>query len=33
LLQGAHAYRYNQYKLALARKSVICALSVASAST
>ena len=33
LLQGAHAYRYNQYKLALARKSVIRALSVAAAST
>src|SRR6201987_2967543 len=33
LLQGAHAYRYNQYKLALARKSVIRALSAAAAST
>jgi xanthine dehydrogenase YagS FAD-binding subunit len=32
LLQGAHAYRYNQYKLALARKSVIRALSAAAAS-
>jgi xanthine dehydrogenase YagS FAD-binding subunit len=32
LLQGAHAYRYNQYKLALARKSVIRALSLAAAS-
>jgi xanthine dehydrogenase YagS FAD-binding subunit len=33
MLQGAHAYRYNQYKLPLARKSVIRALSVAAAST
>jgi xanthine dehydrogenase YagS FAD-binding subunit len=33
LLKGAHAYRYNQYKLALARKSVIRALSLAVAST
>ena len=32
LLQGAHAYRYNQYKLTLARKSVIRALSAAAGS-
>ena len=32
LLQGAHAYRYNQYKLTLARKTVIRALSLAAAS-
>jgi xanthine dehydrogenase YagS FAD-binding subunit len=33
LLQGAHAYRYNQYKLTLARKVAVRALSAAAAST
>jgi xanthine dehydrogenase YagS FAD-binding subunit len=31
LLQGAHAYRYNQYKLALARKTIVRALQAAAA--
>jgi xanthine dehydrogenase YagS FAD-binding subunit len=33
LLQGAHAYRYNRYKLALARKTIVRALSAAAASS
>jgi xanthine dehydrogenase YagS FAD-binding subunit len=31
ILQGAHAYRYNQFKLALARKTIVRALSAAAA--
>jgi xanthine dehydrogenase YagS FAD-binding subunit len=33
VLQGAHAYRYNQFKLVLSRKSIVRALSAAAASS
>jgi xanthine dehydrogenase YagS FAD-binding subunit len=33
LLQGAYAYRYNQFKVPLARKSIVRALSVAAAAS